>query len=125
MTNDREVIAMRLHNGRHWWIGLLGAYVAALTIMAGLAVSGAFPDTGTSNSRPHGGSAHTAQSEQDRAMLARHQHMQEQMRLDTSPQMLDNMNADPMWDQMRNAEYTTMLEDQQDEIDRMLGKGAP
>lgn len=116
---------MRLHNGKPWWIALLGTYVAALTIMTGLALGGAFPDTGASTSRPHGGSAHTAQSEQDQAMLERHQHMQEQMRLDTSPQMLNLMNADPMWSQMRNAEYTRMLEDQQDEIDRMLGKGAP
>ena len=116
---------MQPHDGKRWWIGLLSSYVAALTIMVGLALGGAFPDNRESPSRPHGGSTHSVQSAQDQAMLAGHQSMQEQMSVDTSPQMLSRMDADSMWEQMRNTEYTTMLEEQQDEIDRMLGRGTP
>lgn len=32
------------------------------------------------------------------------------------------MDADPMWKLMRSGEFTAMMEDQQREIDRMLGR---
>lgn len=56
-------------------------------------------------------------------MLEQHRSMMEQMRVDVSPQMLERMNADPMWELMRSGELTEMMEDQQDQIDQMLGRG--
>ncbi len=64
-------------------------------------------------------------SGQMQAMLDQHRHMMEQMRVDASPPMVAKMNADPMWQLMRNDEFTKMMEDQQRQIDRMLGRGAP
>lgn len=65
------------------------------------------------------------ESGQMQAMLDQHRHMMEQMRVDASPPMVAKMNADPMWQLMRNDEFTKMMEDQQRQIDRMLGRGAP
>jgi len=59
------------------------------------------------------------------AMLQRHQNMMEQMRASLTPQMQQRMDADPMWKTMRSGEFTQMMEDQQEQIDRMLGRGAP
>lgn len=58
-------------------------------------------------------------------MLEQHQSMMEQMRTGLSPQMQQLMDADPMWKLMRSGEFTNMMEDQQQQIDRMLGRGAP
>jgi hypothetical protein len=35
------------------------------------------------------------------------------------------MDADPMWKLMRNGEFARMMVNQQDQLDRMLGRGAP
>lgn len=64
-------------------------------------------------------------SGQIQAMLDQHRQMMEQMRVDASPQMRARMDADPMWKLMRNDEFTKMMEDQQQQIDRMLGRGSP
>lgn len=58
-------------------------------------------------------------------MLEQHQQMMEQMRVSLSPQMQQMMDADPMWQLMRNGDFTQMMEDQQQQIDRMLGRGVP
>jgi hypothetical protein len=58
-------------------------------------------------------------------MLNQHEQMMEQMRVNVSPQMQQLMDADPMWQLMRNGDFTQMMEDQQQQIDRMLGRGVP
>ena len=55
------------------------------------------------------------------AMTEQHQRMLEQMRVAVTPQMQLLMDADPMWKLMRTGEWTEMFEDQQTQIDRMLG----
>jgi hypothetical protein len=42
-----------------------------------------------------------------------------------TPQLLQRMDADPMWKLMRNGEFAQMMSDQQEQIDRVLGRGAP
>jgi len=62
-------------------------------------------------------------------MLQQHQNMMEQMRAALSPQMQQRMDTDPMWQSMRSGDFTQMMQDQQQQIDRMLGSsltcGAP
>jgi len=115
-----------LHDGKWWWIGTFGVILLTLVFVIGLSLGGVWHASGPStrglrNDRY----THMVQSGQAQKMLERHQAMLEQMRVDASPPMLTLMNADPMWKLMRNGEYTKMLEDQQRQIDRMLGKGAP
>lgn len=62
-------------------------------------------------------------SGQMQSMLEQHQTMMEQMRAGLSPEMQQRMDSDPMWKLMRNGEFTQMMEAQQREIDRMLGRG--
>lgn len=48
------------------------------------------------------------------------------MRVSLAPPMQQLMDADPMWQAMRSGDFTKMMEDQQQQqIDRMLGRGAP
>ena len=53
-------------------------------------------------------------------MLEQHQTMMEQMRAGLSPQMQQLMDADPMWKLMLSGDFTQMMQDQQQDIDRML-----
>lgn len=55
----------------------------------------------------------------------RHRQMLEQMQTNASPQMLDLMNNDPMWQMMRSGEWARLDEEHQEDIDRMLGRGQP
>lgn len=65
---------------------------------------------------------HSVMSGELQQMLARHQAMMEQMRVNTSPAMLRMMDADPMWRAMRTGAFTKMMEAHQKELDRMLGR---
>lgn len=56
-------------------------------------------------------------------MLDQHQAMMEQMRVGATPGMLAMMDADPMWKQMRTGEFAELMEQHQEQIDRMLGLG--
>jgi len=115
-----------LRDGRPWWIGLLGLVVLALVFVIGLSLGGVWSEDGPSTGGLRDDRfTHLVQSGQAQAMVDRHQRMLEQMRAALSPEMLRVMDADPMWKLMRNDEYTRMLEDQQRQIDRMLGRGAP
>ena len=62
-------------------------------------------------------------------MLQQHQNMMEQMRAALSPQMQQRMDTDPMWQNMRSGDFTQMMQEQQQQIVRMLGStptcGAP
>ena len=57
-----------------------------------------------------------------RTMVERHQAMMDEMRATATPQMLELMNDDPMWQMMRSGEYIRLLEEHEENIDRMLGR---
>jgi hypothetical protein len=56
-------------------------------------------------------------------MVEQHQAMMDQMRVNATPQMLELMNNDPMWQMMRSGEYLRLLEEHEANIDRMLARG--
>ena len=115
---------MEQANGKRWWLGLLGATLLALgiTIGFGIADSDSGPSTeGLRRDRL----THLVETGRAQDMLDRHEAMMEQMRIDATPQMLGLMDADPMWKLMRNGEFARMMVDQQAQLDRMLGRGAP
>lgn len=58
-----------------------------------------------------------------RTMVEAHQAMMDQMRVNATPQMLQLMNSDPMWQMMRSGEYIRLLEEHEENIDRMLARG--
>ena len=58
-----------------------------------------------------------------RTMVEQHQGMMDQMRVNATPQMLELMNSDPMWQMMRSGEYVRLLEEHEENIDRMLARG--
>ena len=57
-----------------------------------------------------------------RTMVEQHQAMMDQMRVSATPQMLQLMNSDPMWQMMRSGEYVRLLEEHEENIDRMLAR---
>jgi hypothetical protein len=56
-------------------------------------------------------------------MVQQHQAMMDQMRASLSPAMADLMNRDPMWQMMRSGAFIALLEEHEQDIDRMLGRG--
>ena len=115
-----------MRDGKRWWVGLFGSLLVALAFTVGLSLGGVWGDSGPSTAGLRNDRfTHLVQTGAAQDMVDRHQRMLEQMRAAFSPQMLQTMDADPMWKLMRNDEYTKMLEDQQRQIDRMLGKGTP
>ena len=109
---------------KHPWRWLLVLAVAALVV--GLVVAA---DSSTDNSPGVGSppavstSAHDDTNAADGQMMARHQQMTEQMRLNDSPGMLQMMDADPMWAQMRTTAFIQQQDEHQREINKMLGLG--
>ena len=57
------------------------------------------------------------------SMVDRHQPMMDQMRVSATPQMLQLMDTDPMWEMMRSGAYVSVLEEHESDIDRMLARG--
>ncbi len=111
-------------DGKWVWIGFYGVILIAFGIMVGIGIdrSGSAPSAeGLRNDR----FTHLAQTGEAQSMLDQHQAMMEQMRVDATPAMLQIMDNDPMWQIMRNGEFAEMMSDQQAQIDRMLGRGAP
>ena len=115
---------MKQSDGKWWWIGLFGITFVALGIMIGIGARG--PDSGPSTEGLRSDRlTHLVETGEAQDMLDQHQAMMDQMRVDATPQMLQLMDADPMWKLMRNGEFAQMMSDQQEQIDRMLGRGAP
>jgi hypothetical protein len=56
------------------------------------------------------------------SMIDQHQAMMDQMRVSATPQMLQMMNDDPMWQMMRSGEFIKLLEEHEGDIDQMLGR---
>lgn len=57
------------------------------------------------------------------AMLQQHQDMMEQMRVDASPQMVERMKQDPMYQMLQSGGLLKLMEEHQRSIDRMLARG--
>lgn len=58
-------------------------------------------------------------------ILERHRFMLQQMQRNASPEMLQLMNSDPMWQMMRSEKWARLEERHQADIERMLGRGSP
>ena len=102
--------------------------VVALLVVAipiGLLWAGAaiFGESDSEDSRPATPLDHSVVSGDMQQMLDRHQAMMEQMRVGATPEMLAMMDADPMWQEMRTGAFAELMEQHQEELDRMLGRG--
>jgi len=111
-------------DGKRWWLGLLSVAVLALGVIIGIGIAGSDSGPSTEGLR-RDRFTHLVETGRAQDMLDQHQGMMEQMRVDATPQMLRLMDADPMWKLMRNGEFARMMVDQQAQLDRMLGRGAP
>ena len=117
-------------NGRRFAKGVTWKWLAALVIViVGIIGVGLATSNGNSSPSTRGlrNDKLTQMEHQGtmQAMLEQHQNMMEQMRAGLSPQMLQLMDDDPMWKAMRSGDFTQMMQDQQEQVDRMLGRGAP
>lgn len=115
---------MKQYDGKWWWIGLFGVAFLTLGILIGLGAGGSDSGPSTEGLRKDR-LTHLVETGKAQDMLDQHQAMMEQMRVNATPQMLQLMDADPMWKLMRNGEFADMMQEQQEQIDRMLGRGAP
>ena len=103
---------------RGWIVGVAAMAAAGLL---GVAVG---------TSRDHDGAApvHTGrlvQMEQSgdlHAMLQKHQDMMSRMQASLTPQMQEQMRADPMWQMLSSGELIRLMEEHQGDIDRMLAR---
>lgn len=104
--------------GTRWIAG-----AAALTAVGllGLAVGSSTADdytgpvrTGRMTAMEHSGEMHT--------MLQQHQDMMSRMQASLSPQMLETMRNDPMWQMLDSGELIRLMEEHQGDIDRMLAR---
>lgn len=126
MVESKKWNGGRFTKGVHWtWIVVLVVVIVGF-VAVGLATSSG---GGSSSSSAASGlcSDKLTQMEASGAMatmVQTHQSMLEQMRAGLSPQMQQLMDADPMWKSMRSGDWTQMFQDQQQQIDRMLGSTA-
>ena len=123
-TSESKWNGRGFSNGLRWkWLGLLAFIVVLVIVVAGLATS-------CQSSKPSASGLcndKLTQMEQNgntQVMLQQHQNMMEQMRVGLSPQMQQLMDNDPMWKLMRSADFTQMMQDQQQQIDRSLAAAA-
>ena len=125
-TNAADVeLAKERRTKKVLWASLVVAVLAVIGLTVAVIAAGSSSSTGGMASMRHDRLTRMEQSGQMQSMLEQHQAMMEQMRAGLSPQMQQRMDADPMWKLMRSGEFTQMMEDQQRQIDRMLGRGAP
>lgn len=101
------------------WI--LGAAALGAVGLLGLAVNLGTADEGAPAGRTgritqleHSGEMHT--------MLQQHQNMMSQMQAGLSPQMLQIMRDDPMWQMLESGDMIPLMEEHQGDIDRMLAR---
>jgi hypothetical protein len=109
---------------KHKWRWL--SFLVVTTLAVTLAVSaGRSTRSVTSSASPAVSAAisHDDPSTADGQMIALHEQMTEQMRVNGTPAMVAMMNADPMWAQMRTVPYLQAQEAHQREINKMLGLG--
>lgn len=128
MDEQRKWNGGRFIKSGHWkWA------VPVVVVIIGLVAVG-FATRGTSSSSRANGLCNDKFTQMESsgtmaAMLKEHQNMMEQMRAGVPPQMLQLVDKDPMWKSMRSGDFTRMMQDQQQQIDRMFGSpstcGAP
>lgn len=113
-----------MHVVRRRWtvIGLLVALGAVLTIGVGVAGDRRAADVPPAQV---GRLTEMESTGEMQSVLEQHRVMLEQMRNDASPAMLQRMNADPMWQMLRSADWAQLDAQHRADIDRMLGKGQP
>ncbi len=103
-------------------LALVGVGVLGLLLVLWLATPG---DGGDRSPGQVGRMTRMEQSGEMHEMLEGHREMMKQMQGSASPQMLELMNNDPMWQMMRSEGWARLDEDHQADIDRMLGRGSP
>lgn len=133
------------HRRSGWWIGIGAVFavlVAPVLIGAGVVIgarvsddtaapSTTTPVTTTTTAAPAVTAGELADDQlaaleaggEVRTMMDLHQGMMDQMRVSATPQMLQLMNADPMWQMMRSGQYIRLLEEHEENIDQMLARG--
>jgi ABC-type lipoprotein release transport system permease subunit len=110
----------KLRDGKWWWIGLFSIIFVFVGGGVGLSVGNVHISTGSTNGIRQSQFTQMIQNGQMQQMFDQHERMLERMRVDASPQMLNIMNADPMWKLMRTGMYTKMLEEYQHQLNQML-----
>lgn len=96
--------------------------------MLGLLLALWIVTTGNDDDRSPGQVGRVTRMEQSgemHEMLEAHREMMKQMQENASPQMLELMSNDPMWQMMRSEDWARLDEDHQADINRMLGRGSP
>ena len=106
------------------WIALAAVLVFAVGLGVAAARSSGDDTTGATPAvtKTVSGS-HADPGSADGQMIAAHQQMTEQMRLNTTPAMVEMMNTDPMWQMMRDPGDIAQQDEHQREINVMLGLG--
>lgn len=104
---------------RTGWIIGVGALAAVGLLGLAVGLSTANDDTRPANTGrltklEHSGEMH--------AMLQQHQNMMSQMQASLTPQMLELMRSDPMWQMLGSGELIRLMEEHQGDIDRMLAR---
>jgi hypothetical protein len=133
------------HRRSGWWIGIGAVFVvlvAPVLIGAGVVIGARVSDdtaapststrvTTTTTAAPTVAAGELADDQlaaleadgEVRTMVDLHQAMMDHMRVTATPQMLQLMNADPMWQMMRSGQYISLLEEHEENIDQMLARG--
>ncbi|MEK7425086.1 MAG: hypothetical protein AAB131_14745 [Actinomycetota bacterium] len=116
-----------------WFVAgtMIGLTLVPVLIVVGVLVGARGPDpsdarvpaTTARSEVPSGQQPATAPIDSTTAMVQQHQAMMDQMRASLSPAMADLMNRDPMWQMMRSGAFIALLEEHEQDIDRMLGRG--
>lgn len=104
--------------GTRWIVGV-GA-VAAVGLL-GVTVATSSDHDGTAPVRT-GRLVQMEQSGDVHAMLQQHQDMMSRMQASLTPQMQEQMRADPMWQMLSSGELIRLMEEHQGDIDRMLAR---
>lgn len=131
---------MERNRSRRWIVagGMVAVLVVPAVIVVGVLIGGSEPDkphvvataatpgtaTQTSGNALAGDRlAALEASGKIASMVEQHQAMMDRMRANATPQMLQLMNSDPMWQMMRSGEYVRLLQQHEADIDRMLARG--
>jgi hypothetical protein len=116
----KQLETKKLRDGKWWWIGLFSIILVFVGVGIGLSVGNVHTSSGSTNGVRQSQFTQMIQDGQMQQMFDQHERMLERMQVDASPQMLNIMNADPMWKLMRNGMYTKMLEEYQHQLNQML-----
>ncbi len=106
--------------GTRW---ILGVGALAAVGLLGVAFGASSTDEGGGATPVHVGRlTQLEQSGTMRQMLQQHQDMLSQMQASLTPQMLQMMRTDPMWQMLQSGDMIRLQEEHQGDIDRMLAR---